>query len=133
MYLHKHKDNSLYISLVGLPQPASNVNINGITSTSAVVTWNITTNILNHPVDHVFVNYHIRGFRDVTSVMIQSSTLWLSLEQLIPHVEYVVNIIPNNLAGNSTNTLDHHFKTTVGGTYLCTNTKYYSNICYSLS
>ena len=101
----------------GLPKRASNVNINGITSTSAVVTWNIATNTLNHPVDHVFVNYHIMGSRDVTSVRVQSNTSQLMVEHLIPHTNYVVNIIPNNLAGNSTSPLDHHFKTKVGGTY----------------
>ena len=114
------------ISLIGLPQPASNVNINGITLTSVVVTWNIATNTLNHPVDHVFVNYHIRGSRDVTSVRVQSNTSRLMVEHLIPHTSYVVNIIPNNMAGNSTNPLDHHFTTAVAGIGLLVNSYSYT-------
>ena len=39
------------------------------------------------------------------------------LDHLIPHTSYVVNITPNNMAGNSTSTSGHHFKTAVGGTY----------------
>ena len=99
---------------LGLPRSPSDVNINDETSTTAVVTWNIA-NTLNHPVDYVYVNYHIMGSADVMSVRVPSSESQLTLEHLIPYTTYIVNVIPNNMAGNSSNPVDRDFTTEVGG------------------
>lgn len=100
---------------LGLPRSPSDVNINDKTSTTAVVMWNIATNTLNHPVDYVYVNYHIMGSTNMMSVRVPSSESQLTLEHLIPYTAYIVNVIPNNMAGNSSNPVDRDFTTEVGG------------------
>ena len=102
---------------LGLPKEPGSVNING-KSTTAMVTWNIATDTLNHPVDYVFVSYHVSGSSEVMSTRVPPNTSQLTLQDLIPNTLYVVDVIPNNMAGNYTSTQSHHFTTTVGGTIL---------------
>lgn len=98
----------------GLPRPPASVNINP-RSTTARITWNIGSSTLNHPVDYVYVSYNIHGSGDVTSVRVQSNVSELTLESLFPTTRYLVRVLTNNLAGNSTNLLSHAFKTRIGG------------------
>ena len=103
-----------YDSMSGLPKSLGRVNING-QSTKAEITWTIATNTVNHPVDFVYVNYHISGSSEIMSVRVSSETTQLTLQELIPDTAYIVNVIPSNMAGNHTNQPIHHFTTTVGG------------------
>ena len=48
-------------------------------------------------------------------MMVPANTSQLTLQDLIPVTPYIVDVIPNNMAGNYTNTRSHHFTTTVGG------------------
>ena len=108
----------LFVIYLGLPRSPETVSINSIGSLVATVRWSIITDTLNHPIDYVYINYHRKSDSShVTSLRVPSTISQLTLDGLYAHTDYVVRVIANNIAGNSTETRSHHsFKTAVGGT-----------------
>ena len=93
----------------------SDVSSSGITSTTALVTWTITTNTINRPVDHIIVQYHISNSSNVVMVNVSADMTGVILEGLIPNTLYTFNVAASNLAGNSPFSSDKGFLTPRGG------------------
>ena len=103
------------ITNVGTPDMLSDASSSGITSTTALVTWTITTNTINRPVDHIIVQYHISNSSDVVMVNVSADMTGVTLEGLIPNTLYTFNVAASNLAGNSPFSSDKGFLTPRGG------------------
>ncbi|XP_065920630.1 netrin receptor unc-40-like isoform X2 [Dysidea avara] len=108
--------------VIGTPDMLSDVSSSGITSTTALVTWTITTNTINRPVDHIIVQYHISNSSNVVMVNVSADMTGVILEGLIPNTLYTFNVAASNLAGNSPFSSDKGFLTPRGAPKIASET-----------
>ena len=99
----------------GIPATPSAVSFSSVKSTTAVISWTITTNTINRPVDHIIIHYHITNSDDVLMVNVSADLTSVTLEGLVPNTLYTVNVAASNLAGNSSFSSDQGLLTPRGG------------------
>jgi len=104
-----------YFCYTGIPATPSAVSFSSVKSTTAVISWTITTNTINRPVDHIIIHYHITNSDDVLMVNVSADITSVTLEGLVPITLYTVNVAASNLAGNSSFSNDQGFLTLRGG------------------
>jgi len=93
----------------------SDVSSSELTSTTTLISWSITTETVNRPVNHIIVQYHISESSDVLAVNVSADVTSITLEGLIPNTLYTFTVKASNFAGTSPTSGDQGFVTPPGG------------------
>ena len=109
-YTSRLYNNILHI---GTPEMLSDVSSSELTSTTVLISWSITTETVNRPVDHIIVQYHTSTSSDVVNVSADMTSV--TLEGLIPNTFYTYTVTASNFAGTSPASGDQGFITPIGG------------------
>jgi len=105
----------MFMYIIGIPAMLGDVTSSKITSTTALISWIITTETINHPVDHIIIQYHISESSDVVVVNVSADMTNVTLEGLVPNTLYTFTVSASNLAGTSPASDDGGFLTPQGG------------------